>query len=188
MKSQKVMALLLSIALSVSTCTPLGSIAALGAETGAAAQEAAVQEEVSGAAETSETMEESGDTSAAESAVPAAEEAAAPAADQAGEDADESSTVITAPPETADVKTDAQSFAELSPDDDFSNAIEIHPGDVMGVSLTDENDYVLYRFVPEETSRYQPVLSTRLTTAASRHRHLLSRQVLPPLTSARPQR
>ena len=25
----------------------------------------------------------------------------------------------------------------------------------MGVSLTDENDYVLYRFVPEETSRYQ---------------------------------
>ena len=55
MKSQKVMALLLSISLSVSTCTPLGSIAALGAETGAAAQEAAVQEaavqeEVSGAA------------------------------------------------------------------------------------------------------------------------------------------
>ena len=25
----------------------------------------------------------------------------------------------------------------------------------MSVSLTDENDYVLYRFVPEETSRYQ---------------------------------
>ena len=50
MKSQKVMALLLSIALSVSTCTPLGSIACSGCGNRSRCTGAAVQEEVSGAA------------------------------------------------------------------------------------------------------------------------------------------
>ena len=54
MKSQKVIALLLSTALSVSTCMPLGNITALGAETEPAAQAVEVQEEDSDSAENEE--------------------------------------------------------------------------------------------------------------------------------------
>ncbi len=65
MKSQKVIALLLSTALSVSTCMPLGNITALGAETEPAAQAVEVQEEDSDSAENEESPQEE-DSSEAE--------------------------------------------------------------------------------------------------------------------------
>ena len=46
-------------------------------------------------------------------------------------------------------------YTELSPQDDFSwRGWEINPGDVMEVSITEEDGHVLYRFVPEETAEY----------------------------------
>ena len=65
MKSQKVIALLLSTALSVSTCMPLGNITALGAETEPAAQAVEVQEEDSDSAENEESPQKE-DSSEAE--------------------------------------------------------------------------------------------------------------------------
>lgn len=76
MKSQKVIALLLSTALSISTCVPLGSITALGAETGTTAQAVEVQEEVSDSAESAESPEEE-EASAAEETAAADEQEAA---------------------------------------------------------------------------------------------------------------
>ena len=78
MKSQKVIALLLSTALSISTCMPLGNITALGAETGATVQTVEVQEEASDSAENAESPQEESqekDSSEAEAAEQAAEEA-----------------------------------------------------------------------------------------------------------------
>ncbi len=76
MKSQKVIALLLSTALSISTCVPLGSITALGAEAGTTAQAVEVQEEVSDSAESAESPEEE-EASATEETVAADEQEAA---------------------------------------------------------------------------------------------------------------
>ena len=58
MKIQKVAALLLSMALTFSTCMPLNGIAALGAETGNTGVEASEQEEISDSAESTEIQQE----------------------------------------------------------------------------------------------------------------------------------
>lgn len=58
MKIQKVAALMLSMALTFSTCMPLNGITALGAETGSTAVEASAQEEVSDSAESTEIQQE----------------------------------------------------------------------------------------------------------------------------------
>ena len=245
MKCQKVIALLLSTALSVSTCIQLGSITALGTETAITAEADAVQEEAVQSAEEAEEQEEISDSSVAEfteqvdteeeaesaekaaagdsqeettgetdavdtetaessgtdsteaetaeaetaeteeagsaadneaeanlpaqeaessdteSSTPvqesepaAPEEGAVPETDTVKEDSPESSTVITAPVEKDSVNTDAQNYIELSPEDDFSAAIEIKAGDTKNVRIADGEGYVLYRFVPKQTSGY----------------------------------
>lgn len=222
MKSQKVIALLLSTALSISTCVPLGSITALGAETGTTAQAVEVQEEVSDSAESAESPEEEEASAAEETAaaeeqeaasqeiaaeetevtenaedtenvtaeveddnnesadeteapVPAQEEEASEAADNTNsEEADtaaseetavpaeepvqngnvENSTGITAPAQTETVETDAQNFLDEPVLSDFSNAVEIKAGDSYEINIKDEDEYILFRFVPEETAAY----------------------------------
>ena len=94
MKSQKVIALLLSTALSISTCMPLGNITALGAETGATVQTVEVQEEASDSAENAESPQEESqekDSSEAEAAEQAAEEANDSASETLPEDGREES-------------------------------------------------------------------------------------------------
>ena len=221
MKCQKVIALLLSTALSVSTCISLGNTAVLGAEpavTAQSAEEAEKQTETADSSEEESTeqadMEEeteseeeaaagdnqevntektdAEDTETAESSetglseaetagqetestttdneaediVPAQEaessdtettasdrksesdapeKVSVPASDMSKEERTESSTVITSP---------AQNYIELSPEDNFSKAIEIKAGDTKNVSIADEDGYVLYRFIPKATTGY----------------------------------
>ena len=206
MKCQKVIALLLSTALSVSTCISLGNTAVLGAEpavTAQSAEEAEKQTETADSSEEESTeqadMEEeteseeeaaagdnqevntektdAEDTETAESSetglseaetagqetestttdneaediVPAQEaessdtETTASDPDMSKEERTESSTVITSP---------AQNYIELSPEDNFSKAIEIKAGDTKTVSIADEDGYVLYRFIPKATKGY----------------------------------
>ena len=221
MKCQKVIALLLSTALSVSTCISLGNTAVLGAEpavTAQSAEEAEKQTETADSSEEESTeqadMEEeteseeeaaagdnqevntektdAEDTETAESSetglseaetagqetestttdneaediVPAQEaessdtettasdrksesdapeKVSVPASDMSKEERTESSTVITSP---------AQNYIELSPEDNFSKAIEIKAGDTKTVSIADEDGYVLYRFIPKATKGY----------------------------------
>ena len=221
MKCQKVIALLLSTALSVSTCISLGNTAVLGAEpavTAQSAEEAEKQTETADSSEEESTeqadMEEeteseeeaaagdkqevntektdAEDTETAESSetglseaetagqetestttdneaediVPAQEaessdtettasdrksesdapeKVSVPASDMSKEERTESSTVITSP---------AQNYIELSPEDNFSKAIEIKAGDTKNVSIADEDGYVLYRFIPKATKGY----------------------------------
>ena len=221
MKCQKVIALLLSTALSVSTCISLGNTVVLGAEpavTAQSAEEAEKQTETADSSEEESTeqadMEEeteseeeaaagdnqevntektdAEDTETAESSetglseaetagqetestttdneaediVPAQEaessdtettasdqksesdapeKVSVPASDMSKEERAESNTVITAP---------AQNYIELSPEDNFSKAIEIKAGDTKTVSIADEDGYVLYRFVPKATKGY----------------------------------
>ncbi len=223
MKSQKVIALLLSTALTISTCIPLGNITALGAEAGTAAQAVEVQEDTSDSAETAESQEEETapeeapeaaeaagepsaetevdsadgqaaaveETEAAEAedlenenaaaeveddsneSLDATEEAApaqteeTPAADEEAASADpeeasvpsaetqaEEITDLTAPAETETVRTDAQNSLVTPDSADFSKATEIKAGDQYDVNIAEEDDYVLYRFVPEETAKY----------------------------------
>ena len=221
MKCQKVIALLLSTALSVSTCISLGNTAVLGAEPAVTAHSA---EEVEKQTETADSSEEESteqadmeeeteseeeaaagdnqevntektdaeDTETAESSetglseaetagqetestttdneaediVPAQEaessdtettasdrksesdapeKVSVPASDMSKEERTESSTVITSP---------AQNYIELSPEDNFSKAIEIKAGDTKTVSIADEDGYVLYRFIPKATKGY----------------------------------
>ena len=114
MKSQKVIALLLSTALSISTCMPLGNITALGAETGATVQTVEVQEEASDSAENAESPQEESqekDSSEAEAAEQAAEEANDSASETLPEDGREESA------EEAETEED-----EDDADSDESNA------------------------------------------------------------------
>ena len=224
MKSQKVIALLLSTALSVSTCIPFGNITALGAEPGTAAEAVEVQEEVSDSEENAESpqeeeisseaetteqtaVEEEDDTSdeqeaaveeietaetedtenvtsetgdqvnasadeadtaeaardeeapqtSEESDSAAPEQAPAPAAETPAEDQAD----LNAPAEMDTVKTDAQNAAAISPDADFSDAIEINEGESKTVTIAEENGYVLFSFVPKETQGYAFYSSNR---------------------------
>ncbi|MBR3245839.1 MAG: hypothetical protein IKF90_24555, partial [Parasporobacterium sp.] len=52
------------------------------------------------------------------------------------------------------MNTDAQNYSELSPEDNFSAAIEIKAGDTKSVRIANEEGYALYRFVPKQTSGY----------------------------------
>ena len=121
MKSQKVIALLLSTALSVSTCMPLGNITALGAETEPAAQAVEVQEEDSDSAENEESPQEE-DSSEAEAteniseddSEEPAEEAASETVDDE-ESSDESNAAVPAQEAESSEAEDNDSNQEKTP-------------------------------------------------------------------------
>ena len=123
MKSQKVIALLLSTALSVSTCMPLGNITALGAETEPAAQAVEVQEEDSDSAENEESPQEE-DSSEAEAteniseddSEEPAEEAASETVDDE-ESSDESNAAVPAQEAESSETEENDSDQEASPEE-----------------------------------------------------------------------
>ena len=115
MKIQKVAALMLSMALTFSTCMPLNGITALGAETGSTAVEASAQEEVSDFAESTEIQQEEDHSSETENV-----ETTALEEDEAVDDRMESSDEAEAVEPQNEEETAVES--ESSSDEDIESA------------------------------------------------------------------
>ena len=121
MKTQKVAALMLSMALTFSTCMPLNGITAWGAETGNTTVEASEQEEVSDSAEGTEIQQEedlSSETETVETTTP--EEEIAPEEDESADDRKESTDETEAADTQQEEETAAES--ESSSDEEYKSA------------------------------------------------------------------